>query len=171
MTSQNNRNIKWFGGLFLILLFLGSLALYTLVCRNIGIGELSRNSYCYCVYVSSDIKNVPLIGLQNEPVYRAAGLDFNHSDVFYNSSSVSYQSNSSVEEIVAETQKYFTNLGFIDRNIMCENDSECSNCCAEFRRGNIIVNLFVFTNKDKESKFPQNNRVDISEKFIEEGGS
>jgi hypothetical protein len=152
MKSNTKKVLKWFGGIAFCILMLIGLRIYTLMCPELG--EMNRYSYCYFACISSEIKNAPLIGLKGKPVYNASGLDLNHPAPTTDYCWVRYESNSSLEDTVKETTRYFNSIGFKDSDKSChEGKSECSDCCWESNRKDSVVRITVTTSKNDISKF------------------
>ncbi len=152
MRAKTKKILKWFGGITFAVVLLFGLAIYTLICPNIG--EMSRYSYCYFMCISSEIRNVPLVDIQGNPAYYTSGLDMNHPTSSTSYNWVRYKSSSSIENIVTETKKYLSSIEYKDSVKSCyEGKSECSNCCWESNLKDSIVRITVTTFENDTSKF------------------
>lgn len=131
MRSKAKKILVWLGlsvvGLFVALLVGG----YTvLVCHESG--EISRYSpFCY-ICVSSAVRSFPLIGLEGEPSY-AVNDEYKDGNKIKNaSSSVSFTSNKSSDEIIQQATIYLNSIGYETKRSGCVNYPECPECCASF---------------------------------------
>lgn len=165
MNSKPKKFLRWVSGIFFSLLLLGGLALYTLISPNVGFREINKNSYCYCVHISTNIKNTPLLGLQGNPIYYATGINFNQSSSTSAYQRVIYQSDKSAEEIIYETKKHFNSAGLTNAKSNCGNYPQCLNCCAEFKGKDSTISVIISLNEDGDRKSADTNKVHVTEKF------
>lgn len=142
MEKETKKILVWVGlslvGLFLTLLALG----YTiLMCHESG--EISRYSpFCY-ICVSSAIRNVPLIGLEGEPIYYVNGEYQDGNKIAQASSTVMYSSDKTPNEVIQAAIVYLNSIRYKTEKLGCANYPECPNCCINFTGKNSKVSVHI----------------------------
>lgn len=142
MEKDTKKIITWLG-LSIVGLFILSVAIgYTvLVCHESGeIGQYSP--FCY-ICVSSAVRGVPFVGLDEKPIYYVNGEYQDGNKIQAASSSVEYSSNQSPDEIIKESTIYFNSIAYKREKLGCEDESKCPNCCIWFIREESRVSVLV----------------------------
>jgi hypothetical protein len=165
---KTKKILKWLSGIIFCILLLIGLAIYTLICFQRE--NISRYSYCYFVCVSSEIKNIPPVGLEGSPRYSSSIEMIDDSVEYQATKSVKFVSNQTEEHLINEIETYLNTIGFKRIKYEIEEPSNRRNVFLKYKRGDseMVVSIRIKAAIDGYSN-ANTNYVFISQIYNYEG--